>query len=187
MKRAVVAVALVAAATRAEAASLMLTDTERADAIRIGARSVVDEAFGAEWRASDGRGNTVVVMTPFHRLALAARHAAFDGRELKPTEPQRILRQDANRLVVWVTLRGTSEEFARRYVPTLRLGDRSLRPSFIQNEHTAARQEDGAYVARCVYAFPTREMSGTARGVLSVSDSDGREVTHFPIDLAAMR
>lgn len=187
MKRLLAAIGLAAlVAVPASAAWLTLAEAQKVDAIRVGERSVTSEAFGAEWRVQDARGNTATVMTPFHRLALAARNAAFKKQPLKPGEPDRILRQDASRLVVWVTLRGTSEDFARRYAPLLYLGERPIKPSFVQNEHTAARQEDG-WIARCVYGFPNGELTTASRVVLTVADADDREVARFTIDLTGMR
>ena len=49
------------------------------------------------------------------------------------------------------------------------------------------RQDDGRYLARCVYSFPTRYLTGTSRVALVVRDGDGRDVSRFTIDLSAMR
>ena len=86
-----------------------------------------------------------------------------------------------------MSLRGDAPDFARYYVPRLMVGDREIKASFVQNEHTAVRQDDGGYLARCVYGFPTREVKGGERLALIVADGDGRDVTRFTIDLAAMR
>ena len=48
-------------------------------------------------------------------------------------------------------------------------------------------QEDGAYLARCVYGFPVRDLNGRAPVALIVADVEGREVSRFTIDLASMR
>jgi len=185
---AVVALALVAGAgSPSQAVFLALTEAQKADAIRVGELSVTTENFDTEWRVSDPRGNGAVVMTPFHRLALAARHAAFDGKPLKPEEPDHILKQDADRLLIWVTLRGPSVNFARFLLPTLHVANHAIKAAFVQNERTPARDEDGGYLARCVYGFPTKELPATAQTVLSVADPGGREVARFSIDLARMR
>jgi len=42
----------------------------------------------------------------------------------------------------------------------------------VQNERTAIRQENGRYLARCVYWFPTKDLTGTARPVLVVRDAE---------------
>jgi hypothetical protein len=132
-------------------------------------------------------GETATVMTPFHRLAIAARHAAFNGKPLRPGETARILKENRDRLVFWISLRGPAEDFARHYVPRLLVGDREIKASFVQNERTAMRQHDGVYLARCVYGFPTKEVKGGERVALVIGNGDGREVSRFTIDLALMR
>ena len=169
------------------AATLALTEPQQREAIQTGERSVTADVFDAEWRVPGTAGETAMVMTPFHRLAIAARHAAFNGKPLKPGEPAKILKENRDRLVFWLTLRGTSEDFARYYAPRLMVGDREIKPSFVQNERTAARQPDGVYVARCVYGFPTKDVKGRERVGLVVGDGDGRDVSRFTIDLASMR
>jgi hypothetical protein len=169
------------------AATLALTESQQQEAIQTGERSVTADAFDAEWRVAGADGETAVVMTPFHRLAVAARHAAFNGKPLKPGEPAKILKENRDRLVFWLTLRGTSQDFARYYVPRLMVGDREVKATFVQNERTAIRQQDGAYLARCVYGFPTKDVKGRERVGLVVGDSDGRDVSRFTIDLASMR
>lgn len=180
------AVALGAAADAA-AVSLTLGEAEQRAAVRDGTRSIVSETFDREWRVAGEDGASLVVLTPFHRLVLAARHAAFKNDPLTPTDIAKVLKQDAQRLVVWVQLRGPSESFARYYVPRLADGPREIKASFVQNERTALRQEDGTYLARCVYGFPVRDLDPNARVVLTVADGDGRDVTRFTIDLASMR
>jgi hypothetical protein len=127
------------------------------------------------------------VLTPFHRLVLAARHAAFRNEPLKPDEPDRLLSEQRDRLVFWASLHGPREDFARFYTPRLRVGDREIEPAFVQNERTAVREADGRYLARCVYAFPTRNLAETSRVTLVVRDVDGRDVGRFTLDLSTMR
>jgi len=76
---------------------------------------------------------------------------------------------------------------ARLYAPRLVVGDREIKAAFVQNERTANRQDNGRYLARCVYGFPTRDLDGRARASLIVADGDGRDVSTFTIDLAKMR
>jgi hypothetical protein len=172
----------------AAAASLVLTEAEQAEAVRYGEQSVIRESFGEEWRVPGGGGDSLSVMTPFHRLALAARHATFrNNKKLTPSEITRTLRGTDQRLEVWVALTGQRDDFARLYTPTLLVDDREVKAAFVQNEFTAARQENGRYLARCVYGFPTRDISGTSRVALVVADSDGRSVGRFTIDLGKMR
>jgi hypothetical protein len=168
------------------AASFTLTDADKRSAMQVGERSTTSEDFGREWRVSNDAGD-VTVLTPFHRLALAARHAAFKNEPLKPAEVERVVKKDANRLVVWVSLRGRNEDFARHYAPRLMQGTREIRPAFVQNERTALRQEDGVFLARCVYGFPIRDLDAKAPLALIVADVEGRDVGRFTIDLASMR
>ena len=87
-------------------------------------------------------------------------------------------------------LKGSREDFARFYTPRLIVLDadqRTLEPSFVQNERSAVRGDDGAYVARCLYGFPTRELTGTSRVGLVVRNGEQKDVSRFTIDLAGMR
>jgi hypothetical protein len=169
------------------AASFVLSDRDQQDAILAGKRSVVSEAFGEEWRAQNPSGETVTVMTPFHRLALAARNAAFKNEPLRPKDIDTVLKESTNKLTVWVTLRGGKPDFARFYAPALLDGRTEIKPSFVQNERTALRGEDGSYAARCLYVFPAEELRGRGRYSLVVRNSDEKDVSTFTVDLSAMR
>jgi hypothetical protein len=184
---AVLLVLAVAAPTAVAAAAFTLDQEARREALRVGARSVTVDPFDAEWRVAGASGEAVTVITPFHRLVLAARHAAFRNEPLKDNEPEKLLREQRDRLVLWAHLRGPREDFARFYTPRLQLGDREIEPSFVQNERTAARSPDGGYLARCVYGFPIKNMTPKARLLLIVRDADGRDAHRFTIDLASMR
>lgn len=186
----VAALALVVAAwgPTAEAASLTLGDHERQEALKVGERSVTTETFGDEWRIVNGAGQKVVVYTPFHRLALAARHAAFKNEPLKLQEQERMLAELKDRLMLQVALRGPKEDFARYLTPRLRMGDREIEPSIVQNERTALPQEDGRFLARCTYWFPAETLTGTSRVVLMIRRAPAEHiVAEFDIDLARMR
>jgi hypothetical protein len=171
----------------AAGAALTLDDKGRSEAIRVGEKSVGDEAFDREWRVKNASGDAVSVLTPFHRLVIAARHATFSGKPLKPGDPDKLLKENRDRLVLWAQLHGTTEGFARAYAPRLLVADREIKPAFVQNERTAHRQEDGRYLARCVYGFPTRDVDGRGRATLIVADGEGREVSRFALDLGKMR
>jgi hypothetical protein len=172
----------------ARAASFTLEPQQRSDALRVGAQSATREGpFDAEWRVANPAGDSVTVITPFHRLVLAARNAAFKNERMKDSEPQKLLREQQDRLVIWASLRGQREDFARFYVPRILVSDHEIEPSFVQNERTAMRTDNGGYLARCVYGFPVKEIGPKARLVLVVRDTDGRDVSRFTIDLASMR
>jgi hypothetical protein len=185
----VLSLVLVLAPTPLPAAAVMLqlSDGDRREAMHLGERSITNEAFDSEWRVVGGTGESLVVMSPFHRLVLASRNAAFKNEPLKPNDIERVVKQDANRLVVWANLRGGSEEFARYYVPRFMAGTREIKAVFVQNERTAVRQDDGRFLARCIYGFPIQNLTGRDRLALVVADADGRDVTRFTIDLSGMR
>jgi hypothetical protein len=175
-------------AGRLEAASFTLTVQQRAAALEMGGRSVISDRFGAEWRVSgDGAGEGLVVMTPFHRLALAARNSTFKNEELKPKDVDALLREQEGKLTVWATLRGSKEDFARFYTPVLVSGSQQIKAAFTQNERTARREDDGGYTARCLYVFPAEGLKPSAPVTLIVKGTDGKEVAKFTVDLSAMR
>src|SRR5207244_1214517 len=88
-----VLLACAARSAPAAAVSFTLTEREQAEAIHVSERSVTAETFGSEWVQSTGAGE-VTVMTPFHRLALAARQAAFKQNTMKPAD---VARHDGGR------------------------------------------------------------------------------------------
>lgn len=171
-----------------DAASLPLTPEQRAAAVGMGKRSIVSDQFGAEWsvRGNDA-GETVLVMTPFHRLALAARNSAFKGQELKPTDVDALLKEQDGVLTLWATLKGGKADFARFYTPLLVSGQQEIKASFVQNERTARRENDGSYTARCLYVFPATGLKPDGAVTLVVKDTDNKQVATFTVDLSAMR
>lgn len=170
-----------------EAVSFALTDSDREQAVRAGKKSVVAEEFGTEWRLKDTSGQTLTVMTPFHRLALAARISTFRSQELKLKDVDALMKDYEGKLAFKVTLRGAKMDFARFYTPTLVAGTQEVKASFVQNEHTALHGDDGRYAAQCLYVFPAEGLNAKGRVVLVVKDADEREVAKFTVDLAAMR
>lgn len=182
----VLAVGLIGVAP-GEAVSFALTDRDREQAVRAGKKSVVVEEFGTEWRLKDASGQTLTVMTPFHRLALAARNSTFRNEELKPKDIEALMKDYEGKLAFRVTLRGGKTDFARFYAPTLVAGAQEVKAGFVQNERTALREDDGRYAAQCLYVFPAEGLNPKGRVVLVVKDADEREVAKFTVDLAAMR
>jgi hypothetical protein len=169
------------------AASFTLGPQERTAALQVGSRSVTLDTFDAEWRVAGPSRDSVTVVTPFHRLVLAGRHAAFKNERVKNGEPEKLLREQQGRLVIWASLYGSREDFARFYAPRILVGTREIEPTFVQNERTAVRTEGGGYLARCVYGFPVKDLTPKANLLLVVRDADGRDVSSFTIDLATMR
>jgi hypothetical protein len=172
----------------AAAALLTLTEAQQAEALRVGERSIIKETgFDTEWRVDNASGENLIVMTPFYRLMLASRNAAFKNEPVKPQDKDKLLKSLTDRLMVWVQLHGPKEDFARYYKPRLLLADREIEPVFVQNERTGLRQTNGSFLARSVYAFPSREITGQSRLDLVIRDPDGQIKSRFAIELGKMR
>jgi hypothetical protein len=166
---------------------LTLSSRDRDEAVRAGRRSITDENWGGEWRVDAGAGQLVTVMTPFHRLALAARNSAFQDRELKPRDVETALKDQEGKLVFWATLRGPRVDFARHYAPVLVSRQQEIKASFAQNERTALRGDDGQYTARCLYVFPAEGLDPRSTVTLLVRDGEEKVVARFTVDLSSMR
>jgi hypothetical protein len=175
------------AVTTASPASFVLTNADKDRALAYGKSSASRESFDDEWRVKNAAGDTVSVITPFHRLVVASRHATFRDEPLPPGEPDKLLREMKNRLMLQVDLHGDRDGFARLLAPELLVGSRTVKAAFVQNDRTPRSLDSGRYLARCVYAFPVKDLHGTDRVTLVVRDADAREVSRFPIDLSRMR
>lgn len=169
------------------AASFALSEREREAALQFGRRSVITEGFGSEWRVQGPAGQSLVVMTPFHRLALAARNTTFKNEALAPKEIESLLKEESGKLTFWTTLRGGKPDFARFLVPALLDGRAEIKPTFVQNELTALPEEDGRYAARCLYVFPADRLNPSGQVTLVVRDPSEKEVARFKVDLSTMR
>lgn len=172
----------------AHALYLTLTPKERDAAIDLGRQSIISDRFGGEWKVGgEGAGEGLVVMSAFHRLALAARNSAFKSEELKPKDIDSLMREQEGKLTLWATLRGGKVDFARFYTPVLVNGQRQIKATFTQNERTARREEDGGYTARCLYVFPTEGLKPGEPLTLIVKDTNDTQVAKFTLNLSAMR
>ena len=169
------------------AASFQLTSKDVEDAIRTGKQSLIQEEFGREWQQANPKGDEVTVQTPFYRLALSARLSAFRGEELQKADIDKLVQATQGRLMFWVVIRGAKPDFAKTFQPVLVMEGKELKPVFVQNERTALLLEDGRYLARCVYAFPTEELRSNASLALVVRTFEGQEVSRFQVNLATMR
>jgi hypothetical protein len=173
--------------TPLDGASFTLSPQDREEALRVGRRSVTSESWGGEWRVNGDAGQIVTVMTPFHRLALAARNSAFQDKELKAREVESVLKEQQGKVVLWATLRGDKVDFARFYTPALMARQQQIKASFTQNERTALRGDDGKFTARCLYVFPAEDLDPRAAVTLLVRDGDDKVVARFTVDLSTMR
>jgi len=169
------------------AASFQLSPKEIEDAIRTGRQSLIQDEFGAEWRRANPSGDELIVQTPFYRVALLARLAAFKGEEPDKSEIGKLLKSSQDRLLFWVSFQGTRADFAKTYRPALVVDGKEVKPSFVQNERTALAMENGRYLARCLYAFPVNEVNPRGSVALVVRSFEGEEVSRFQVNLATMR
>ncbi len=170
-----------------DAALFTLTPRDRDEAVSIGRRSVVTEGWGVEWRVEGAAGQLVTIMTPFHRLALAARNSAFKSQELSQRDVEKVLKDQEGKLALWTTLRGSRVDFARFYAPVLLFHQTEIKASFTQNERTALRGDDGQFTARSLYVFPVEGVDPRGTVTLLVRDAEEKLVAKFTIDLAVMR
>lgn len=169
------------------AASFFLTEQETKAAIEVGQQSLHLHDFDREWQVNGADGSSLTALTPFYRLVLAARNRAFKNETLKRREIEELVK-DKGKLLFSVRLYGSRADFARWYQPVLLVpGREAVQPSFVQNERTALREEDGRYLARCFYSFPTAGLNPRGQVTLLVRDPDGRGVARFTVDLASMR
>lgn len=170
-----------------DAALFLLMPRDREEAVRVGRRSITREEWAGEWRVNGTAGQLVTVMTPFHRLALAARNAAFQDKELKPRDVESVLKDQQGKVVFWATLRGGRVDFARFFTPTLQARQQEVKASFTQNERTALRGEDGQFTARCLYVFSAESVDPQSTVTLLVRDGEEKVVAKFTVDLSTMR
>lgn len=165
---------------------LTLSARQVEEALELGRTSVTRDRFGEEWQVAL-KGESVSVTTLFSRVALAARNAAFKRQTLDASEIKKILERGKGRIQFLAELRGAQAEFARFYEPVLLVKGKEVKPLFVQNERTAAPLEDGGFLARCLYVFPTEGLDPRGKVILVVRRPDAGEVFRAPIDLETMR
>jgi hypothetical protein len=172
------------------AGAILLTlapaDVERA--VTEGSRSIAQEEFGEEWHVRLPNGDEVAVTTPFSRVAFAARRAAFKGEPLTERALQEQVDRGKGKLQLLVTVHGGAADFARWHQPVLRVGDREVKASFVQNERTALRVEGNRFAARNVYVFPLEGLAPQGTALLVVQHAVDRKVLlQVPLNFAKMR
>lgn len=181
--------ALVMGAGVAPAAALVpaLSDADVTAAIEAGTAGMTQDDFGEEWLLRP-EGGEIAVSTPFSRLAHAARQAALKGTPLTDKQRQEQIDRGKDRIQLVVTLQGRTGDFARWFQPVLLNGAAEVKASFVQNERTALRLEDGRYAARNVYVFPLEGLPPEGAVTLVVRNApDGKEVWRARIELGKLR
>ena len=166
-----------------------LTTAGEDEAISVGTAAITEEDFAEEWQLRLPGGEEVAVSTPFSRLALAARQAAMKGESLTAKQRKEQLDRGRGRIQLIVTMYGRARDFARWYQPALLVGGREIKATFVQNERTPLRLEDGRYAARNVYVFPLEEISagGSVTLVVRGAPPDHKEVLRSALDFGKFR
>ena len=166
-----------------------LTTAGEDEAIEAGTASITQEDFAEEWQLRLPGGEEVAVSTPFSRLALAARQAAMKGESLSDKQRKEQIDRGRGRIQLVVTMHGRARDFARWYQPALVVRGREIKATFVQNERTPLRLEDGRYAARNVYVFPLEEISAGAPVTLVVRGAppDHKEVLRSTLDFGKFR
>jgi hypothetical protein len=177
-----------AGAAPAPAVIAELTPADVEQALEVGRRGVAREDFGEEWRVPLPDGAEIVVSTPFSRLAHAARHAEFKGEPLTDAQRDEQLERGRGKIQLLVTMLGRTVNFARWFQPVLRVNGGEVKATFIQNERTALRLDDGRYAARNVYVFPLEGLPLRGTVTLVIQHSiERKEVFRTQLDLSRMR
>jgi hypothetical protein len=176
-----------AGAMPATALQPALSDAHIAEAVEAGTAGMTQDDFGEEWLLRPP-GGEIAVSTPFSRLAHAARQAALKGTPLTDKQRQEQVDRGKDRIQLVVTLQGRAVDFARWFQPVLLNGNAEVKASFVQNERTALRLEDGRYAARNIYVFPLEGLPPAGAVTLVVRNQpDGKEVWRARIELDKFR
>lgn len=160
------------------------------EALDLGTQSMTQEEFGDEWslHPNTGGDEEIVVTTPFSRLAMAARQAAFKGEPLTDKQRQDQIDRGKGRIQFLVTMYGRAADFARWYQAVLRVGDKEIKATFNQNERTPLKLDDGRFAARNIYVFPLEGVPPRGTVTLVVRQApEMKEVFRAPVDLSRMR
>lgn len=166
-----------------------LSPAQVQEAIEAGTASLAQDDFADEWRLALPGGEEIVVTTPFSRLALAARQAAMKGEPLSDRDRQEQIDRGLGRIQLMVTMFGRARDFARWYQPLLRVGDREVKATFVQNERSPRPLPTGGYAARNVYVFPLEGLpaTGTVTLIVRGAPPELKEVLRAAIDLGKFR
>ncbi len=146
--------------------------------------------FTREWTVNLGeRVGWATLYTPFHSLAYKARKAAMENRELTDKDIKKAL-ESADTLSFSVTMMCDDLYFNRQRPATLRQGEKVTASSyeFLPEicENSDFFPESPAYVASCVYKFPSKDITPDAPVTLVVIKPSGEELA-FPFELSKVR
>ncbi|MFQ5862345.1 MAG: hypothetical protein ACE5IC_04395 [Candidatus Brocadiales bacterium] len=170
-----------------------LDESKMREAIQYGKRfkHYDNDRFLKEWVVVLKRdADRVGVFTKFNLLAMAARDAARESRELRPEEIEAVLGEVENKLAFTLILYGSTPEFARRFHAVLRYGDRYIQPVYKYNPlaepYGWRPMSPPIFRARCSYEFPLDDIDPNAEVSLIIINPRGGERELF-LDLSKMR
>ncbi|HHT9121208.1 MAG TPA: hypothetical protein ACFYD3_11790 [Candidatus Hypogeohydataceae bacterium YC41] len=150
-----------------------------------------DEKFLKEWTVIlQGSGESVVVYTKYNLLALAARGAAKDSRELRPEEIDAILSKAEGRLAFRASLYGSTADFAQSFHAVLLYDEHIIQPIYKENPlaepYGWRPMAPPVFRALCSYEFPLKDINPNAAVTLLLINPRGGE-RQVNFDLSKMR
>lgn len=150
-----------------------------------------NDRFLKEWTVVLQRdGDRVGVYTKFNLLAMAARDAAKESRDLRPDEIEAILGEAENKLAFKLILYGNSPDFTQRFHAVLHYNDAYIQPTHKLNAPGEPfgwwPMAPSVFRAFCSYEFPLNEIDPDAEVSLIIINPQGGEKELF-FDLSKMR
>ncbi len=144
-----------------------------------------------EWTVVlQGTGEEVVLYTKYSLLAMAARDAARESRELRPEEVESILAKAEGRLAFRAVFYGSTANFAQSYHAVLLYNERIIQP--VHKENPLAEPygwrplSPPIFRAFCSYEFSTKDINPDATVTLLLINPAGGE-KQVDFDLSKMR
>lgn len=132
----------------------------------------------------------VEVKTEFREIALQARKAFIQYRELSPAEIKEAIAKVQDKLIFDISTNTNILSFVKDYHAVIECKGKIIQPIYKNNDveswATAWSPESPQYCAKCVYAFPINEIDPDSQITLILIRPHEGEV-HFPFDLSKMR
>lgn len=170
-----------------------LKDSQIEEAIQYGKRYKnydVDKFLGewmVVWRKDADR---VGLYTKFNLLAVAARNAALESRELRSEEIKNTMAKAEGKLSFELVLYGDTSHFARNYHAVLNYKERYIQPSFKHNPDAEPYgwrpMSPPIFRAFCSYEFTLTDIDPNAEVTLILIAPSGMERQAI-FDLSRMR
>lgn len=169
-----------------------LNESQIREAIEYGKRfkNYENDKFLREWMVHLENGNRVGIYTKFNLIAMAARDAARESRELLPEEIEAILGEIDNKLSFKIILYGNTADFARHFHAVLLHNNRYIQPI---SKHNPLAEPFGwwpmapsLFRAFCSYEFSLDDIDPNAKVTFIIIHPRGGERELF-FDLSRMR